>query len=225
MNGAVVGVDRDYRETCSACLENSQAVPGAKLMVAMASLNTYAEITSFADMSRPISQLLSILKQINNGYSVAVYIGFDNGDFYSVLNCGSSVHNSTDNCKQASTPYIAGIKNSRVLSADYRKYYSLTSDGVMGSVVLNNATAAYNTTQRTWYTTRNGFTDVYTFASTGLPGRSYVSGFIGGVASADYTDSEPCVVSRSVVVSGGNSLWVNSGLLIVLMISVLSLVL
>jgi hypothetical protein len=195
-NGTVVAADRTSREPCGLCLTSSVSVSSVNALSSWW-LRPFVGAETQMQIENNIMAIFDLFRHITGGPRrlLALYVGLPNSDFYMVQDCTLPETEAGAFCVAAAgAHYIALVRNTAVLGDTKRHGYSLDENG---KTVEVGTPAEYPTTERTWYLTKNGWTDEYIFASTGAPGRTYTTSFFvdsmnTGVVAADYSAEEPC---------------------------------
>jgi hypothetical protein len=199
-SGGVAGGDRTGGESCGPCLDGSFSIPWAVSWAA--SQKGGADIQTLFDIQAYAQAMIAHVKSFSAEIFKEVYIGFDNGNYYSVGDC----RNAAEGCQHEG--YKLYTRNSYVFNNDSVVTFQLDTNGKFASKASYGN--SYDPRTRPWYTQGQGWTATYLSKNTNTFIKSYASPLKGGVtaASIDVDNRGNCYqVSPSLPLSFSFSLF------------------
>ena len=195
-----IAVPMSSRAPCfNKCLRYSFATKAVRMATAEQteggiSPARFSGAVDFGTISLAVENLVDVMRAVDYGNNVMLFIGTEDSDFYGVKNCFIAPTLLADKyCKRAvrfGLQYIAYIRNSayyrdgkrRIYGVQHNPSFALTTGAKTvllpsGDVQPMGITdGEYPTTERSWYKLRAGWTPLYSFASGGL-GQTYAMPF------------------------------------------------
>jgi len=204
-SGGVAGGDRYPSEPCSACLMGSFPVPWSAYWSAHqaggASLTTVVQIQDYA------RDMIAAVRSYTDEIFSEIHVGFENNVSYTLADC----NHANQKCRPG---YYFYARNDFVYGNQSLIRYHLDINGRLdasGQMVIES----FWPHAQPWYIISDGWTDLYTSATSGTVVRSFSLSFDGGVASANlhqFTSLGFCYKGRNgdyppgYYTSGGNQL-------------------
>lgn len=201
-------LDRDNAETCEPmeCMRNSVATNLAPKVCAMTMGGT--------DLASNAAALLNVVKTLADVELPRVYVvGFGQAltnNYYDITSCKNTFLGGDSFCTLAGNPdWYFTARDASLFGNKFLHMFRINSNtGVIDSTAFAIGSTEFNTTQRTWFKQRWGWTLSYTFVDSGKSGQSFTCNTQNGnyVAAAIRIDGESCIlpVPRTTPVSAAS---------------------
>jgi len=154
-------------------------------------------MTTFPTILTYAQNMISGIRSMTEEIFIEVFVGFWNGDFYSIGDCRSSTQNCTNPGYNLFFRNAALIGNNSLVTIHLNLDGNVDSDQKIGDI--------FPTTERPWFVIQNGWTSTYTSTTTGWTVRAYSQAFKYGIAAGEVqlSSTGDCYLGRNGQYSSG----------------------